>query len=247
MKIIRLTTLVVLIAGIGAPLVGLPPDAADALEITPTRPITPLPTNPVFPIVRLRYFGPERELCAASSGALNARSACRPSELTLDPTALKICALPSGTISLGGPSCRNGSTEVDLRAVRNSSPPTWFGTGNLPPPFQVIAPIRPPIRPTFPIDEPRPFPFPTAKVLCKRGTRVALREACLSNESTVHPSAVMACMTRAGSVSIQAGACDVRETRLDLRAVRGPSSHPVGIGPLVGLVPSLADLVAEYP
>jgi hypothetical protein len=229
MKIIRLTTLVVLIAGIGAPLVGLPPDAADALEITPTRPITPLPTNPVFPIVRLRYFGPERELCAANSGAL------------------KICALPSGTISLGGPSCRNGSTEVDLRAVRNSSPPTWFGTGNLPPPFQVIAPIRPPIRPTFPIDEPRPFPFPTAKVLCKRGTRVALREACLSNESTVHPSAVMACMTRAGSVSIQAGACDVRETRLDLRAVRGPSSHPVGIGPLVGLVPSLADLVAEYP
>jgi hypothetical protein len=54
-------------------------------------------------------------------------------------------------------------------------------------------------------------------------------------------------VTRAGSVSIQAGACGQRETRLDLRAVRGPVPNPIGIGPLVGLVPSLADLVAEYP
>jgi hypothetical protein len=247
MKILRFTTIGVLVAVLGTAFPS-PGDEASALELAPIRPITPIPTNPVFPIVAIRYFGPEREICAATSGALNARPACRPSERTLDPTAVRICAAASGVVSLTGPRCRAGTSEVDLRSIRDSSPPTWFGAGSAPPPFRPITPIRPlpPIRPIFPIDEPAPFPFPTAKVLCKRGTRVALRQSCLANETTVHPSALVACMTRAGTVSVQAGACDARETRLDLRAVRGPGDNPVGIGPLVGLVPSLADLVAEY-
>lgn len=248
MKILRLAKVAVLVATLGAALARA--DVASALDIAPTRPIAPLPPRPVFPTVPIRYFGPAQEICAASTGALNARPTCRPAEQALDPTALRLCVASSGVVSLEGPRCRAGASEVDLRSVRDSSPSTWFGSGPLPPPFRappiVVSPIRP-ISPISPIAEPAPFPFSVAKVLCKRGVRIALRDACLESESGVHPSALVACATRAGTISAQAGACDARETRLDLKAVRGPSSRPVGIGPLVGLVPSLADLVVEYP
>lgn len=246
MKVFRFPMVIVLGAALGAFSLALGARSARALEVAPTLPFPPptFPTNPVFPIVAIKYFGPERELCASASGAVTARAACRASERTLDPTGLKLCASASGALSVSAPTCRKGSSEVDLRAVRNSSPPTWFGTSNAPPPFEVISPIQP-IAPPFPVD-PAPFPFPTGKVLCKRSTGLSLRLGCLPSETTVHPSALMACVTRAGSLSVEAGTCGKRETRLDLRAVRGPSSHPIGIGPLVGLVPSLADLVAEY-
>jgi hypothetical protein len=249
MKVFRLSRNVIRFADIRAPLcalvIALASGGASALEI-PLPPFEP-PLNPVFPIFR-RYFGPERELCAATSGALTARTACRASEETVDPTGLTICARTTGAISLAGPKCPRGSTEVDLRAIRNTSPPTWFGAQSVPPPFQVLPPISTPINPPIGPGTPAPFPFPvtTAKVLCQRGSRLTLRAACLPNETTIHPSALMSCMKRSGSVSIQAGACARSETHLDLRAVRGPATNPIGIGPLVGLVPSLADLVAEY-
>lgn len=212
----------------------------------PSLPFEPLPTNPVFPTVKIKYYGPEQELCASSSGAVVAREACRASELTLDPTALKICANTAGALSMVGPRCPRGSTEVDLRAVRDSSPPTWFGSLSGPPVFQVTPPFNPPINPIFPIANP-PIPIAPAKVLCKRKARLSLRQECTQNESTIHPSALVACAKRSGSVSMQGGSCKKRETHLDLRAVRGPASNPIGIGALVGLVPSLADLVSEYP
>ena len=191
----------------------------------------------VFP-----YHGASHDLCRTPSGTILRRTRCRSDETSTDPSALHLCASGSGSISIRGSHCRNGQEFVDLRRVHRSSPSSFFPQLSKAAAFELVAP--PPFDAEFPSD---PSPA-TRPELCRTNqARVTLRPACRRNESPLHPGGLVACAKKSGAVVLGGLACPVGETAIDLADLRGAGPETIGIGPLVGLFPSLADLAADYP
>ncbi|MDG2307487.1 MAG: hypothetical protein P8R42_23110 [Candidatus Binatia bacterium] len=76
---------------------------------------------------------------------------------------------------------------------------------------------------------------------------MTLRPSCRRNESPLHPGGLVACAKKSGAVVLGGLACPLGETTIDLADLRGAGPETIGIGPLVGLFPSLVDLAADYP
>lgn len=83
--------------------------------------------------------------------------------------------------------------------------------------------------------------------LCRRKNGSAsLHRLCPTGESPIGPDALRSCVKKSGALELRGTKCAKGAKSVDLRTYRTPGA-PVGIGPLVGIVPRLADLADEYP
>lgn len=200
--------------------------------------------EPISPDAHLRfaYHGPSEDLCLKTSGEVARRRACRPGELSTDPSALRLCASRGGAVSVKAALCGDGEQDVDLRRLHRSSPASFFPQlaspsgafeATTPTPLEVLDMGEAPRR---------------RRELCRTSQdRVRLRSVCPKGESPLHPTGLTACVDRSSRVIVRGLACAKGESALNLRALRGLGPEIVGFGPTVGLFPSLADLAADYP
>lgn len=99
--------------------------------------------------------------------------------------------------------------------------------------------------------EPKPIGPGTVFVLpdglCeRRDGKASLHALCPPGETPIAPDDLRSCVKKSGVLELRASKCPTGARSVDLREFRTPGT-PVGIGPLVGILPRLTDLPAEYP
>lgn len=243
---------------------------------------------PITDAIRLRFplAGPDRRLCARSNGSQVARTQCRGSELTIDPTALTLCRAGNGVLRLTANGCSKSESRIDMRTVRGVTPSAWrkstpaaaAANGFAKDGFSKsggslldggVTIEKETFGSTF-----DPSPAPTSKGdfavqdtkleldpkvtgpgalfqirdgLCRRSNgKVSLHALCPAGETPIDPDDLRSCVKKSGELVLRGSGCPKGAKSTDLRDFRTPGA-PVGIGPLVGIVPRLADLSDEYP
>jgi hypothetical protein len=234
------------------------PKPEPGLTLDPgTIPVVAQPVTPPRFQLRFPFDAPDRVLCAPRLGQAFVRKSCKAGELQFDPSALALCRNGAGVLALRALACTASEKRVDLRAVRGMNPRVWLASTSAPrfdaapgvePPAVVKPPAVNPPRADGPpaLDGSLPFDIGPRDELCRTKTGTAsLRRQCAKEETPLDPASLVTCIATTGALSVRAVSCKKTDETVDLRDLA--ASRPVGIGPLVGILPQLADLAMEYP